>query len=97
MNLAFFPDDLFIRDKEWEKKVRSQFPAALREAEAKLEERNESIRNMMSNIPPIGMASKATNQANQTGLEGEADQESNSDASTQEDQFDADLSSNNSV
>ena len=97
MNFTSFPGYLFIRDKEWEKKVRSQFPAALREAEARIEERKERIRNMMSNIPPIGVASKAVNQANRTGSEEEPEQDSNSDASTQEDPFDADLSSNNSV
>ena len=96
MKPALFPGDMFIRDTEWEKKLRNQFPIALREAEARLEERNERIRNMMSNIPPIGVASKP-NPSQQIELEEEPEEGSNSDASTQGDQFDADLSSNNSV
>ena len=96
MDLLLFPGDVFIQDKAWEKKLRCDISSALREAEAQIEERNESIRNIMSNIPPIGVAAKIPNQSNEMEME-EAEQDSNSEASTQEDQFDADLSSNNSV
>ena len=62
------------------------------EAEDAIRLRNESIRNLMNNIPPVGVVTKSKSHNHQAEID-DRDQDSESDTSTQEADFAASLSS----
>ena len=93
MDRFLFPSDIFVYDTAWVARKKDEKASKILEAEDAIRHKNESIRTLMNNIPPIGVNPKTkTNHTHQDEVD-EQEQDSDSDASTQEADFAASLSS----